>query len=187
MDYAGVYGKIHNNTKKFPGYTCRQHVGKITALVRETNPRNLLDYGSGKGYQYLARRIHETWGGLLPYCYDVGVRQLAVRPDGKFDGVFCCDVLEHIEEPDINGLLDDIFGYVAERDCATSFVFISVACRPSKEPPLADGRNIHVTIRPPDWWEAKFREAAERRHHPRLLFGCAYDTDQAKAGRNAII
>jgi hypothetical protein len=49
-------------------------------------PDRLLDYGSGKGYQYLARRYHERWGGLLPHCYDIGVQQLSPSPRASSAG-----------------------------------------------------------------------------------------------------
>ena len=155
MDYAAVYGAIHQNDKYFPGYALTRYAAEVADLVRQTQPRSLLDYGSGKGYQYLARRLHDTWGGLLPVCYDVGVRQLAVRPEGTFDGIICSDVLEHIDEDDLPALLADVFGFVSEREApAESFVFFAISCIPSRHKLLPDGRNVHVTLQPPEWWRA---------------------------------
>lgn len=158
MDYAAVYGELHENAKRFPGYTLTTYVEDIADLVKFANPQTLLDYGCGKGYQYLSRRLHERWGGLLPHCYDIGVRQLQEKPTGKFDGVISTDMLEHIEKPDLPGIIDELIGYVNDRGDEYSFLFLSIACRPSKKNPLPGGRNAHVTIEHPDWWVALIEE-----------------------------
>lgn len=150
VDYAELYRQVHENSKSLPGYTCCRYAGQINQLVARFSPLSMLDYGSGKGYQYLTRRIHERWGGLLPHCYDPGVRQLCERPQGKFDGVMCVDVMEHIAEPDIEAVVSDLLGF------ARKFAFIAVSCRPSKKN-FPDGTNLHKTIRPPEWWEERVR------------------------------
>jgi len=159
MDYAKTYGAMHNkNAKHFSGYSIKPYVSEIAALVFKHVPGNLLDYGSGKGYQYLALRVHEKWDGMLPVCYDPGVTQLRIKPEGKFDGIICTDVMEHIEEADVDGVLDDIFGFVKIDEICDefpSFVFLAIACRPAKRKRLPDGRDVHVTIKPPTWWDAK--------------------------------
>lgn len=168
MDYATVYSRMHEAAPKdWAGYTCCAHVDMIASLVKKHATRTMLDYGCGKGYQYLGRRIHEQWGGILPTCYDVGVRQLNAKPTGTFDGVICCDVLEHIEEHDVDAILADIFGY------AKRFVFLSIACVPAKiRAPLPDGRNVHVTVKPPDWW----RDKIEKANVNRVDVGVSFDT-----------
>ncbi|BCH33142.1 hypothetical protein MesoLjLc_50720 [Mesorhizobium sp. L-8-10] len=175
MDYAKVYGQMHEQWPKlFAGNSIKNHVEAIAELVKECRPTRLLDYGSGKGYQYLARRAHEAWGGLLPYCYDVGVRQLSEKPEGLFDGVISTDVLEHIDEPDVDGILDDIFSSVLVRpecDLGKSFVFLAIACRPSKKL-LPDGRDAHLTVRPPEWWAGKLTKF----ERPGLIIRAVYDT-----------
>lgn len=147
MDYEGQYRQLHDNPKRFPGQTILHYVETITKLVHQHRPSRMLDYGCGKGYQYLAQRIHERWGGPLPVCYDIGVRQLSTKPEGLFGGVLCTDVLEHIEEPDLPALLDELFGYAEPG----GFVFLSIACRPTKKV-LPQGGDVHRTIQPPSWW-----------------------------------
>lgn len=154
MDYAKQYGQMHAaNPKAFSGYSIKFHVGTIADLVHRVQPQRILDYGSGKGYQYLARRVHQRWGGLLPHCYDPGVPQLRERPHGKFQGVICTDVMEHIEEADVPDVLADIFSFVDPT--AHAFAFFCIACRPAKRKRLPDGRDVHVTIRAPDWWRGR--------------------------------
>lgn len=167
MDYAKVYTQLHEeNPKAFAGNSIKNYVHDIASLVHLFGAKTLLDYGSGKGYQYLKHRVHEHWGGILPYCYDVGVRQLSEKPEGTFDGVICTDVMEHIEEQDVDAVLRDIFGY------SNSFVFFCIACRAAKKK-LPDGRNAHLTIQPPEWWEKKLFEAAKGK-----MYAVVYDTKE---------
>ena len=174
MDYAEVYTQLHEEAgeKWFSGSTIKRYVNDIAELVNGQNPRNILDYGSGKGFQYLVSRLHEQWGGLLPHCYDIGVRQLSQRPAIKFDGIVCTDVLEHIEREDVPAVLDDIFGFLTVED-RPKFIFFSIACRPDvKAPPadkgahkhkkLPDGRDLHLTIEQPDWWISMILLAVQR-------------------------
>jgi hypothetical protein len=150
IDYSDAYRTFHReNPKFFPGYSVCGYAPAIAELVVKTHAKRLLDYGCGKGYQYLVRRVHEQWGGILPHCYDVGVPQLAKRPEGVFDGVICTDVLEHIAEADVDDILADIFDFAAAD--TPSFVFLVIACRPAKKS-FADGTNVHLTVKPPEWW-----------------------------------
>jgi hypothetical protein len=149
MNYAEVYGEMHGNQKYFPGFSITEYIDVIAEAVKACKPERILDYGSGKGYQYLVRREHEKWGGLLPYCYDVGVRHLSGRPPGKFQFIICTDVLEHIEEHDLSTFLADVFSFA---DSAACMVFFSICCVPARHKVLPDGRNVHVTVRPKEWW-----------------------------------
>ena len=166
MDYAAAYTQMHEaNQKAFAGFSIKNYVDDIAKLVYATGAQSLLDYGSGKGYQYLAKRVHEQWGGILPTCYDVGVRQLSDRPVGTFDGVICTDVMEHIDEPDVDRILADIFSF------AEKFVFLCISCRPAKKKMLPDGRNVHLTVRSPEWWNRKISALK----HGDLVVQVAYD------------
>jgi hypothetical protein len=147
-DYQSIYRQMHaDGLDRFAGLSLLPHVSSIAALVSKTGARSLLDYGAGKGAQYFERRAHEAWGGLMPALYDVGVPEFSQRPTGTFDGVICTDVLEHIAEPDLPEILDDIFSF------AGKFVLFSVATRLAGKT-LPDGRNAHLTVRAPLWWKA---------------------------------
>ena len=75
-------------------------LGDICKLIDLTEAKSLLDFGCGKGKQY------SGWGdldaqthlGMMPALYDPGVEQFEKMPDGKFDGVYSTDVMEHIPE-----------------------------------------------------------------------------------------
>ena len=155
FDYAAAYTELHRNQKHFRGRSIRPYVDQIAGLVELTRPRSLLDYGCGKGWQYSEDRIHERWGGLMPHLYDVGVSAFAGRPAGPFDGVVSVDVLEHIDEPDVDGVLADIFGLISDRESPQkSFAFFVIGCRPARKT-FPDGTNLHLTVRPPAWWNDK--------------------------------
>jgi hypothetical protein len=65
--------------------------------------------------------------------------------------------MEHIAEPDVDEVLADIFSFLTPaKEKFTRFVFFGIACRPGKKR-LPDGRDVHLTIRPPDWWNLRLR------------------------------
>lgn len=150
-----LYQRTHAvNPKRFLGGTTKLYVDPIKRLIEETGARTLLDYGSGKGCQYIGeRRIHERWGGILPRCYDPGVPGLDDKPGARFDGVICCDVMEHQPEHLVADVLLEIFGY-AER-----FVFLGI-CTIKSHKTLTDGTPAHLTVKDSGWWTNKIAEIA---------------------------
>lgn len=165
--YGEMYGEMHRNQKVFPGQNTQHHAPKIAELIRRTQARRLLDYGCGKGMQYLVQRVHEQWGGQLPYCYDVGIRQFASVPEGKFNGILCIDVMEHIHRDDVDEVLSHIFSLLSPvsaidmamgfDDLGKNFVFFHISTRPALYKTLPDGRNVHLTVEGPAWWDRKLQ------------------------------
>lgn len=147
------YKKMHANPKRFPGFSLKAYTDHIADLVKKHHPESLLDYGCGKGYQYLAKRCHESWGGLLPHCYDPAVTFLDTKPEGTFGGVICTDVLEHVPEEDVDHVLSELFGY------AESFLFLAVATFPARKT-MPNGLNCHVTVKDKHWWLDKINSAS---------------------------
>lgn len=141
MDLIDQYRAMHE-AGHFAGHSLKQHIPEIAALVEKHEAKTLLDYGCGKGYQY-AEGVHDAWGGVMPTLYDPAVPWLAERPEGRFDGVICTDVLEHLDNPE--SVIRDIFSF------AGKFAFFSVCTRPARKK-LPDGRNCHLTVKPEDWW-----------------------------------
>lgn len=149
------YKEMHKNPKRFPGYSAKSYVAEIKELIDSTGAETMLDYGCGKGYQYLNKRIHELWGGMLPQCYDPAVTFLDTKPyaTSRFDGVMCTDVLEHVPVEEINDVLFDLFHY------ADKFVFMAIATFPARKT-LPDGRNCHLTVKSEAWWHEKVAKIA---------------------------
>jgi hypothetical protein len=164
-----AYYDLHTNPKYFPGYSIQAHIPALIELVAKHRPESLLDYGCGKGYQYLKRRVHELWGGPLPYCYDFAVPHISEKPTRVFDGVICTDMLEHVEESEVDAIVAEICGY------ATKFAFFAIhtsASENKKHKNLPDGRDLHITVRPPGWWEQKFAP-----HRARIDIVTAYGAE----------
>lgn len=67
-----------------------------------------------------------------------------------FDGVICTDVMEHIDRPDIDKTLNDIFSFLNHG----KFAFFNICTRSSFKT-LPDGRSVHLTVEPAEWWEEK--------------------------------
>lgn len=131
----------------FPGKSIRAAVQDIIRLVAEYDAKTLLDYGCGQGDQYAVKKVHKKWG-ILPTLYDPASKRHRIKPTGQFDGVICTDVLEHIPEDELDDALTEIFGY------AKKFVVLSIATGPAHKK-FDDGTNLHVTIKPEEWWRTK--------------------------------
>lgn len=172
MQLIDLYRQLHEEGDKsrglspeetFPGHSLPPHIGLIKRLIEKTNAKEILDYGSGKGHQYIHIQIKDETTGesknLIEYwdvnvsCYDPSYAPFTSPPSRKYDGVICTDVLEHCPEEDLQWIIDDIFGH------AKLFVYANVACYPAKAR-LPNGDNAHCTIRPPEWWDALFLKIA---------------------------
>ena len=140
----------------FPGKSLLEHVPNIGEMVRRTGANSILDYGAGKALGYQARdlplpgggtapSIQEYWGVESIAFYDPGYEPYSARPERSYDGVISTDVLEHITEPDVPWVVEEMFGM------AKRFVYANVACYPAVKC-LPNGRNAHCTVKPPSWW-----------------------------------
>jgi hypothetical protein len=150
----------------FSGKMLVENAPAIRDLIARHGSRTLLDYGCGKGQAHQQKDIELPTGEIAPSlaaywdiervrCYDPGYEPYRELPTDRFDGVICIDVLEHITEPDLPWVLEELFSY------ARHFVFASVACYPAKKF-LPNGRNAHCTVRSPDWWTGLIHAVAMR-------------------------
>lgn len=143
----------------FHGLSLLNHAKEIAQLIRSTKSSTILDYGCGRGDAYGGDyQLHRRWRVEMPTLYDPAFASHDRKPSGTFDGVICSDVLEHVPEELVDAVLLELFGY-AER-----FVWMSVCCRPAKKH-FENGQNMHVTVKPYDWWIRKVVPIAETRSH----------------------
>lgn len=128
----------------------------MRALVQAHDCRTMLDYGCGKGRQYVEpvpgtetplRRFLRVSRAQL---YDPAVECYAKRPKGVFDLVICTDVLEHVPEAAVMWVITDLYSY------ARKAVFAAISTRPAKRKRLSTGENVHVTVKPAEWWITRF-------------------------------
>lgn len=157
MDLRPLYREMAKTGDNFQGLSIIPHRQEIAAQIRRIGARTLLDYGSGKGNAYLPpHEIHKDWGVERPMLYDPAFAEHDVLPPAgyTFDGVLCSDVLEHVPSDQVRRVIAELFAL------SNGFVWASVCCRAAKKS-FPDGRNMHVTIQPLEWWEGLFKQAAD--------------------------
>ncbi len=191
IDMVQMYETLHvegeqsagrSADETFPGKMLIQHAPGIKDMIERKGAASILDYGAGKGRGYLQKDLQLTdslkvesiqayWGVAEVRCYDPGYEPFSELPVGQFDGVICTDVLEHITEPDVPWVIEEMFAY------ARKFVYANVACFPAVKL-LPDGRNAHCTLHPPDWWAGVVHAVAMR--YPQISYRLVMTT---KTGR----
>ena len=172
-ELLGLYADMHRvgepdrgrpPGEMYSGVSLLPQAARIRRVVEATGAARLLDYGCGKGQQYEKAYVdpegHEHasvaayWGVREVARYDPAWPPFTTLPQGTFDGVVCTDVLEHCPEEDLPWIVDEMFGY------AEMFVFANVASYAALRK-LANGENAHCTVRPTEWWESLFDQAAQ--------------------------
>ena len=115
------------------------------------SPSSILDFGAGKGLVTAA--LVSDYPDIDVQGYEPS-RSQDVLPD-KVDMVFSKDVLEHIEPDRLEYVLSDLHRRTSKVQ------FHLIACHKAIHF-LEDGRNAHLIIETPDWWQRKFRSLGFR-------------------------
>lgn len=165
-DLARQYRIMHSSSKYFRGIGTVNYQDDIGELINKTASTTLLDYGSGKGEQYQSPYELQTAWGVRVTCYDPGVPEFSDPPNikfEKFDGVICCDVMEHIPDDAIDKVLGHIFSL------AKLWVFFVITTVPAKKN-LPDGRNCHVAVHDSTWWKKRITKLCPSTVEIKLIF-----------------
>lgn len=186
INYKDQYRLMHNkHPLVFAGNSVLAHITQIHELINWVRGPvitdqgltlgdmtvRMLDFGCGKGHQYSHHKIHNVWSIPTPFRYDIGVKEFRVPiPKDTFDCAICTDVMEHIAEPDIDGILTTIFESLKQETVRPRFVFFSISCRPAKKF-FDDGTNVHLTIQPPEWWHNRI--SAFKINNGRVIVHCS--------------
>ena len=109
---------------------------------------SILDYGCGSSTLLDDIGCQDT----EKVRYDPGVQRYSIKPKGKFDLIFCTDVLEHVPEEGLDAILTEI-----KQLSATGMVVFTISPKPAAQI-LPNGQNAHCTIHPPEWWKDKLEE-----------------------------
>lgn len=152
-DLISQYEQLHKEGK-FAGLSVLEHAERIGSLIRETDSRSVLDYGCGKGHQYSLYGINNDWNIESLRLYDPAVPGFTNKPEPA-DGVICCDVMEHVPEPEVPAVIVKVL------KLAKKFAYFVICTRPSKKT-LPDGRNCHLTIQPQEWWDNAIERERKR-------------------------
>ena len=154
MKHLNSYKEMHEDEAVYDGCSLNLHAQSIKDIISLSGATTLLDYGCGKGMQYSREKYHEKYFfGIMPELYDPAVAKYSVLPKGKFDGVICTDVLEHVPEEELDKVLTKIYSK------ATEFVYLGICTIPAKAF-LPSGEDAHVTLKSFDWWVDKIRPHA---------------------------
>ena len=119
------------------GVIGQQYVHVVREMCETYRSQEILDYGCGK-------RTLEKALGFGISNYDPALPGLDKTPVPS-DLVVCTDVLEHIEFPCLDEVLNDL------RRC-TKKAFMAVITVVPAIKSLPDGTNPHRIVAPADWW-----------------------------------
>lgn len=143
--YVEEQHKLHLDPKYGSG--SHRHAYLVAGIARLEHCQTILDYGCGKG----------TLGNVLRNAgvelkeYDPGVPAKSKRPEPA-DLVTCLDVMEHIEPPCFDAVMDDLAALSKKR------LFVDIATKYTKFRWLSDGRNSHLIVKEDDWWKEQFEK-----------------------------
>jgi hypothetical protein len=133
------YAELH--ATELYGATSLKNLRLIRPEIKLLHPQSIIDYGCGQSM--LIDRLDLGYPLRLER-YDPAIPAYALKPKLKADLLINIDVLEHIEESDIDDVLAEMRAL-----CRDALIIVDTA--PAKRV-LADGRNLHVTLKPHDWW-----------------------------------
>ena len=149
-DLIEQYRQIHATSAY--GTTSVKNLRFIRPEIQLLAPRSIIDYGCGQ-----SRLIHALDLGYPAKLvrYDPAIAEVSEQPTEVFDLLINVDVLEHIEETDLDSVIEDMRSL-----CRNALIIIDTKLAVKL---LADGRNAHVTVRPAEWWKERLG-----RHFPHL-------------------
>lgn len=144
----------------FLGYSLTKWILKIQEIIKTNNCNSLLDFGCGKAFLYKNKfkigdkeftNLSELWNLKNIYLYDPGLEEYSDYPKGKYDGIICTDVVEHIPEDDVLNFIDELF------KLSNKFIFVVIATMPASKY-FDDGKNIHLSLKNQEEWKKIFLE-----------------------------
>jgi trans-aconitate methyltransferase len=114
---------------------------EVVAAIEKYKPKSILDFGCGKGQ--IVEVLKQNYPNMTVYGYDPAFNDKL--PD-NVDMIMSTDVLEHVEPNQLANTLADL-----DKRC-NIVQYHLIACFKAKKV-LPDGRNAHLIIETPDWWQ----------------------------------
>lgn len=139
------YAQIH--ASQVYGNTSLKNLRLIRPEIQLLRPQSIVDYGCGQSA--LLDRLGLGYP-VARYRYDPAIPAFAEKPPVRTDLLINIDVLEHIEESDLDDVLSDMRAM-----CRDALIIVDTA---PAQGVLPDGRNLHVTLRPHDWWRERIAQ-----------------------------
>ena len=155
------------NNSSWGGDDCKNYHHQIRVLMDKYNAKTVLDYGCGKGRQYINLLPYGLLNDQVTepmtfqtrinaesvYKFDPCVKDFEIEPLGqKFDAVICTQVLGSIPDVDMPWLRDKLMNY------ATKFVFIGLhkPDKPVKSKKRMYDPNWITYPRSIEWYQEQF-------------------------------
>ena len=143
-EYSDQLKQLHELNSKWGVRT--EIPEKVDWCIKNYPIWSILDFGCGKGA--VINAIKEKYPHIETFGYDPAFHtELPV----KVDMIMSTDVLEHIEPEELNNTINDL------RNRTNILQYHLIACHKAKKE-LPDGRNAHLIIETPDWWQRKLSE-----------------------------
>lgn len=144
-DLVKYYSQLHNSQKY--GDTSVRYFRHILPDIKLLKPKSILDYGCGQS------KLLDIINYRYPvecFRYDPAIESFSELPKNKVDLILNIDVLEHIENNDLDTIIEEIAS-------ASHHAIIIIDTKPATRT-LPDGRNVHVSLHPPEWWLHKLSQ-----------------------------
>jgi len=139
-EYIEQNKTLHDINEEY-GTSGRKFAQIVQEICQQHNTLDILDYGCGKA------TLDASLPGFMVRNYDPGIEEHSAMPEPA-DIVVCTDVMEHIEPPFVEDVLDHIKSVMIKGG------LITIASRPAKKS-LPDGRNAHLIQENYRWWLPK--------------------------------
>ena len=137
--YKDLLQTLHSESESF-GKT-GSNISLVHKFLLDYDIRQVMDYGCGKGasWTFLEGVVNRL------SRYDPGVPQFDNPNKEPMQGLFCIDVMEHVEEECLDAVLRHIHSLTGE------YAMFYISLQPSKDI-LPDGRNAHINLKGPSSW-----------------------------------
>ena len=135
-DYRRQLEQLHESRQW--GADGLKHAVAVRQLIKQYEPKTILDYGCGEN------RLAQALAPIRVSGYDPGIPERSSMPK-PCELVICTDVLEHVEPKKLAAVLDHlkrITGRVA---------YLVISTKPANAI-LPDGRNAHLSLHDAQWW-----------------------------------
>lgn len=142
-DYRRLNEDLHRRATF--GQRGSRHAEKVKEMLSKYGSGRVLDYGCGRA------TLGQSLPGVDVVNYDPAILVHSKSPP-PCHIVICTDVLEHIEPECLDAVLRDI------RRVIVRAAYIVIATKLDGRKKLADGRDPHLIVQPPSWWDEKLNE-----------------------------
>ena len=159
-EYRKMQQQLHENPKY--GVASVQFAPMVAQVIDATGVNELLDYGAGKGRLGIALKQY-IQRPLTIHHYDPAIPAWSA-PAQPCGFVACIDVLEHIEPPLLDHVLDDLKRVTVAVGVFTVHTGAAVKVLPN-------GRNAHLIQQPAAWWLPKILDRFELANFNRVAMG----------------